>query len=294
MFQDPFASLHPRMRIKESIAEPLRISDLTREQSARSACRKCCVWCGSTRSTANAIRMSFPAGSVSGVVIARALALNPQVMVLDEPVSALDVSVQAGVLNLLQDIQERFGTSYVFIAHDLSVVRHISHTVAVMYLGRIVEKAPEARLSYGHPLHPYTLEGSDVGSGLRRSGHRAQAAADIAERRRAKLDQSAFRLSVPHPLFQGTGSLRRSEARNCGEPGGGHEVACHFPENGGQHPDFVSPILNGRPIEKDTNLKMMNEIKATGLARQQCSLAACRDKGSGPVTRVLLPDPGRR
>jgi len=156
IFQDPYSSLNPRMKVGEIIAEPIMVHGIERNGGRRSArIRELLSVCGLDPKFADRYPHEMSGGQRQRVGIARALALEPEFIVCDEAVSALDVSIQAQVINLLEDLRERFGLTYLFIAHDLSVVRHLCQRVAVMYLGRIVELAACDEL-FDNPLHPYT------------------------------------------------------------------------------------------------------------------------------------------
>ena len=171
IFQDPYASLNPRMTVGSIVSAPLDVHGVPKgKEQAASASMSCCSMVGLNPDFVNRYPHEFSGGQRQRIGIARALAVNPDLIVCDEPISSLDVSIQAQVVNLLEELQDQLGLTYLFIAHDLSMVRHISDRMAVMYLGKIMELADRDEIysTPAAPLHP----GVDVGSARSRPGHR--------------------------------------------------------------------------------------------------------------------------
>ena len=251
VFQDPYTSLNPRMTVGDIIGEPFEIHpEVAPKGDRRGRVRDLLDVVGLNPEYINRYPHQFSGGQRQRIGIARALALRPEVIVSDEPVSALDVSVQAQVINLLERLQDEFGLSYIFIAHDLSIVRHISDRVAVMYLGKIVEIGPNAAI-YEHPTHPYTqalLSAVPVPDPTR--AHRAAAPRPRRRGRRRGNGRIILVGDVPSPANPPSGCRFRTrcwkaqercvveepllavpeEFRGTGGPAE-HPSACHFAED---------------------------------------------------------------
>ncbi|MGE0223493.1 MAG: ABC transporter ATP-binding protein [Acetobacteraceae bacterium] len=224
VFQDPYASLSPRQRVEDIIAEPLDVNGLAESASGRrERVIELLRLVGLDAVHLRRYPFEFSGGQRQRIAIARALAPRPRLIVADEPVSALDVSIQSQVVNLMQDLQEQFGLAYVFISHDLAVVRHIAHRVAVMYLGRLVEVG-ETDALFSAPHHPYT------------QALLSAAPVPDPERRRTRIvlkGDVPSPANVPpgchfHPRCPIAQAVCKEQVPPLTDVGGGHRAACHF------------------------------------------------------------------
>ena len=225
IFQDPYASLDPRMTIGDIIAEPLDIQLKLSAKERMERVLQTMDRAGLNTRFVNRYPHEFSGGQRQRIGIARAIALNPKIMVCDEPVSALDVSIQAQVINLLMDLQKEMGMAYIFISHDLSVIKHISDRVAVMYLGHLFEIADKKDI-YAHPMHPYTV---------------ALLSAIPVPDRKHKKEKIVLEGDLPSPANPPSGcvfhtrcykaqDICKTEVPELKDCGNGHCCACHFPE----------------------------------------------------------------
>lgn len=223
VFQDPFSSLSPRMRVGSIIAEPMVTNRSLSRKEIRDRVAEALEVVGLKADHAENYPHEFSGGQRQRIAVARGLALNPALIVLDEPVSALDVSIRAQIMNLLKDIQEQFGLTYLLIAHDLAVVKHMSNRIGVMYLGRLVETAESEEL-YRNPLHPYT---------------QALLSAALPAHPDEQKDEIILSGEVPSPINLPPGcrfhtrcpkakSVCFQEDPILKDRGGDHEVACHL------------------------------------------------------------------
>jgi peptide/nickel transport system ATP-binding protein len=228
VFQDPFASLNPRHSVGRIVGEPIRAHGLAGRREAAARVRDLLHTVGLPADAAGRYPHEFSGGQRQRIGLARALALNPDFVVADEPVSALDVSIQAQIINLLENLQEEFDLTYLFIAHDLAVVRHISDRIAVMYLGSVVEVSPAAEL-YANPLHPYTislLSAVPIPDPLvERTRESILLAGDLPS---PANPPPACRFHTRCPYVQPTRC--RDEVPPLRTLASGHQVACHWAE----------------------------------------------------------------
>jgi oligopeptide/dipeptide ABC transporter ATP-binding protein len=267
VFQDPYASLNPRKRVGQIVGAGLGLHG-TPDREISSRVRDLLARVGLSPEHVNRFPHEFSGGQRQRVGIARALALEPRLIVLDEPVSALDVSIQAQIVNLLDDLQDDFGLTYVFVAHDLGVVRHISDTVAVMYLGKIMELSPADEL-YAKPIHPYT-----------RALLGAIPAPDPEQNRRRERitleGEPPSPIAPPagcrfHPRCPHATDICRTVEPPLTEYAGGHLAACH-------HPRSVSAAEIAGATRSDTSpLSAGPELPESG-------------DGTSPVGQVARPD----
>ena len=231
IFQDPISSLNPRRRVRDIVAEPLRIWGVGDASAQEARVRELLEAVGLDYDSAGGRRPhEFSGGQCQRISIARALALDPKLIICDEPVSALDVSVQAQILNLLEDMKERYGVTLIFVAHNLAVVKNVSDRVAVMYLGKLVELAPADEL-YAHPLHHYTaallasipLPDPDIRPGAAPDAVAGEPPSPISPpsgcRFRTRCPRAEQRCADEEPLLRPLGDTD-------------HFVACHFPLEG--------------------------------------------------------------
>ncbi len=242
IFQDPFSSLNPRHTVGTIVGAPYRLQKVKTERGVKKAVQDLLELVGLNPEHYNRYPHEFSGGQRQRIGIARSLALRPKMIVADEPVSALDVSIQAQVINLLEDLQDELGLTYVVIAHDLSVVRHISDRIAVMYLGKIVELADGADL-YTQPMHPYTVA-------LLSAVPIPEPSGGVGRERIRLTGDVPSPLNPPPACRFHTRCWKAQEVCCTVEPplielAPGHQVACHFPENADEQQQAVAHAAAG-------------------------------------------------